>query len=113
MFQVKKIDKKYVKNNRMLPNDMLEEIANYSDIDIRRYMGLKPRKINKDILTKMNLLIERKHNSIYTEYDNEIVSLFPKDETTMYLTYNYQLNYVNIIYMTGISRCLNRKVIYT
>lgn len=100
----------------MLSDDVLEKIADFSDIDSRRFMGYKPKKINKNILTNMNTLIKNKYNSIYTIYDGEIVSIFRNAElnngTGKYLAYNYHHNCVNIIHMTGLSDRPIIKVVY-
>lgn len=55
-----------------LPYDILEHIANYADIDTRRYMGFKPRKLNKAIIDKMDELIAKRQSLQNHNVDKEV-----------------------------------------
>lgn len=46
--------------NHLLPFDIIEEIGSYCDIDGRRYLGLKPRKLD---IKKYEHLLNQRHIS--------------------------------------------------
>jgi len=95
----------------MLPYDVLQFIADYADIDSRRYMGFLPRKISADVLSIMNDMLEKKHTAKYHGYNGQITTFVPtslvKDGvmSAMYMSYHYDQDTLTVIHTTGIFNC--------
>ena len=97
--------------NDMLPNDMLQVIADFADIDSRRYMGFPPRKIPTDVLSRMNGMMERKHLTKYHGYDGQITAFLATSSvddgimSAMYVRYHYDIDELQVLHTTGVFRC--------
>jgi hypothetical protein len=93
-----------------LPHDVLEVIAGFADIDSRRALGFKPRKICDAVRENMEYLIKRKLASQFKGYSGQTTSLFVtgrKDETAvsaMYIAYHHNVDnfeWMNLLHITG------------
>ena len=90
-----------------LPYDILEKIASYADADSRRAMRFPPRKLNKELLEKVHILISKKYNSYcYNKFNDINSSLFIIDKvdditTAVYFMYNFSTDIFTIIHIKG------------
>lgn len=93
-----------------LPHDVLEVIAGFADIDTRRALGFKPRKICDAVRENMERLIKRKLACQFKGYSGQTLSMFVtgrKDETVvsaMYIAYHHNVDnfeWMNLLHITG------------
>jgi len=79
-----------IQNTQHLPFDIIEKIGNYCDIDTRRYLNLKPQKI--DIKKYENLL--KKEHIIRKPFDTIILN----NKYISYRVFLIENNYINHYY---------------
>jgi hypothetical protein len=86
-----------------LPIEILEKIAYASGIDACIALKIKPKKIDKDILHKMNILLRRKFDCQCINYKNTVSTLnLINKNTYLYIGYNFNLDIMNFIFLKGV-----------
>jgi hypothetical protein len=85
-----------------LPWELIEKIAYASDINARVALKVKPKKLDPDLILKMNIFLRRKFESRYLSYRDIISSLYNTSKNKyMYVGYNYTLDVMNFVFITG------------
>ena len=86
-----------------LPIEILEKIAHASGIDACVALKIKPRKLDNELLNKMNVLLRRKFDCQCINYKNVLstVNVITKNKY-LYIGYNFNLNVMNFVFLRGI-----------
>lgn len=105
-----------------LPMEIIERIADFADIDTRRSLGFKPRKINKDIISNMESLLKRHHESRFYYNDHVFTTLLPVQKvsqdtiTTLFIWFDKLFDTMNIMVaicdINSLVACNNKSCIF-
>jgi hypothetical protein len=86
-----------------LPIEILEKIAYESGIDACIALKVKPKKLDKKILERMNILLRRKFDCQCINYKNTVSTLnIINKNTYLYIGYNFNLDIMNFVFLRGI-----------